>query len=77
MSKRARRLKALRRRLEAIHRNYKPKFGKGDILIPKIHKGPSIEIIAIVADQYKYLADNQELPLYEFTEIIDTIYEEV
>ena len=77
MSKRARRNKAFRRRLDAIYRKFHPRFKAGDLLIAKSHRGPAIEIIDIVGDQYKYEIDGEELPFYEFVTYIDLLYEEI
>ena len=74
MSNRARRMKAFRRRLDAIYRKFTPKFKEGDVLVDKLHMKPSIKILAIVADQYKYDCGD-EFPHYEFTHIIDNKYE--
>lgn len=77
MSKHARQMKAFRRRLHAIDRNFKPRFKGGDLLVAANHTGPSIKIIDIVGDQYKYEVYGEELPFYEFVDYIDSHYEEV
>ena len=74
MSKRARRMKAFRRRIDAIYRKFSPKFKEGHILVDKLHSKPSIKILAIVGDQYKYDCGD-EFPHYEFTSSIDNNYE--
>lgn len=70
-------MKAFRRRIDAIYRNFKPRFKEGDILIAVNNKGPEIKIIDIVGDQYKYEIDGEELPFYEFVNVIDNSYKEV
>ena len=53
-----------------------PRFNAGDVLVKKTHDEPSIKILAIVADQYKFECGD-EFPHYEFFDYIETNYEMV
>ena len=50
------------------------KYKAGDVLVKKTHDEPSVKILDIVADQYKFDCGD-DFPHYEFFSYIDHYYE--